>query len=76
VPIAAWATVEDIQLHLRGMISDIDGLNLLQGERWGSIHAPEQVGAALAEELLQRGGKAILHEIDGATRNSGVGKSR
>jgi hydroxymethylbilane synthase len=75
VPIAAWATVDDERLWLRGMISDIDGLTLLQGERWGTVHAPEPVGVALAEELLQRGGDAILRHIYGATRSSGVGKS-
>jgi hydroxymethylbilane synthase len=76
VPIAAWATVDDSRLCLRGMISDIDGLTLLQGERWGLVHAPEQVGTVLAEELLQRGGEAILRDIYGLTRSSGVGKSR
>jgi hydroxymethylbilane synthase len=75
VPIAAWAIVDDGRLCLRGMISDIDGLTLLQGERWGVLHAPEQVGVALAEELLQRGGEAILRNIYGSTRSSGVGKS-
>jgi hydroxymethylbilane synthase len=76
VPIAAWATVDDSRLCLRGMISDIDGLTLLQGERWGLVHAPEQVGTVLAEELLERGGEAILRDIYGLTRSSGVGKSR
>jgi hydroxymethylbilane synthase len=75
VPIAAWATVDDSRLCLRGMISDIDGLTVLQGERWGLVHAPEQVGTVLAEELLQRGGEAILRDIYGSTRSSGVGKS-
>jgi hydroxymethylbilane synthase len=76
VPIAAWATVDKSQLCLRGMISDMDGHILLQGERWGLVHAPEQIGAVLAEELLQRGGEAILRDIYGSTRSSGVGKSR
>jgi hydroxymethylbilane synthase len=75
VPIAAWATVDDEQLWLRGMISDLDGVALLQGERWGTVHAPEPVGVELAEELLQRGGDAILRHIYGSTRSSGVGKS-
>src|SRR5262245_48053755 len=76
VPIAAWATVDDSRFCLRGMISDIDGLTLLQGERCGLVHAPEQLGTVLAEELLQRGGEAILRDIYGSTRSSGVGKSR
>jgi hydroxymethylbilane synthase len=76
VPVAAWAIVDDSQLCLRGMISDIDGFTLLQGERWGLVRAPEQVGVVLAEELLQRGGEAILRNIYRSTRSSGVGKSR
>jgi hydroxymethylbilane synthase len=75
VPIAAWATVADPQLCLRGMISDVDGLTLLRGQRWGPLQAPEQLGAVLAEELLQRGGEVILRDIDGSTRRPGVGKS-
>jgi hydroxymethylbilane synthase len=75
VPVAAWAIVDDNRLCLRGMISDIDGFTLLQGERWGLVRAPEQVGVVLAEELLQRGGEAILRDIYASTRSSGVGKS-
>jgi hydroxymethylbilane synthase len=75
VPIAAWAIVDNSRLYLRGMISDIDGLTLLRGEREGLVHEPEQVGTVLAEELLQRGGEAILRDIYASTRSSGVGKS-
>jgi hydroxymethylbilane synthase len=76
VPIAAWATVDGHRLCLRGMISDIDGVTLLHGQRWGPLDTPEELGAKLAEELLQHGGEAILRVIYGATRNSEVGKSR
>jgi hydroxymethylbilane synthase len=75
VPIAAWAVAEQEQLYLRGMISDINGLTLLRGERWGALHAPEQLGEALAEALLRRGGDAILRDIYGLTAHSGTGKS-
>jgi hydroxymethylbilane synthase len=75
VPIGAWATVDAGRLCLRGMISDIDGRTVLRGERWGMVHAPEQVGVALAEELLQRGGRTILRDIYGSTPRSGVEKS-
>jgi hydroxymethylbilane synthase len=76
VPIGAWATVDAGRLHLRGMISDADGYTVLRGERWGMVHAPGQVGVALAEELLQRGGEAILRDIYGSTPRFGVEKSR
>jgi hydroxymethylbilane synthase len=74
MPIAAWATAEEGRLWLRGMISDIDGLTLLRGERWGPPHAPEQLGEALAGELLRRGGDVILRDIYGSTRTAEMGK--
>jgi hydroxymethylbilane synthase len=74
VPIAAWAIAEEDRLYLRGMISDINGLTLLRGERWGVLHAPEQLGQDLAEALLRRGGDAILRDIYGSTAHAGAGK--
>jgi hydroxymethylbilane synthase len=74
VPIAAWAIAEEERLYLRGMISDMNGLTLLRGERWGGLHAPEQLGEDLAEALLRRGGDAILRDIYGSTAHSGAGK--
>jgi hydroxymethylbilane synthase len=76
VPIAAWAIADAERLWLRGMISDIDGRALVRGERWGGLHTPEQLGEELAEELLRRGGEAILRDIYGATRTSGSGGQR
>ncbi len=60
VPIAAWAAVEEQTIHLRGMLSTVDGATLLRGERWGPADAPDRLGAALADELLARGGDVIL----------------
>ena len=76
MPIAAWAIVDDSRLCLRGMISDIDGFTLLRKANGGAwyVHLSRS-GMALAEELLQRGGEAILRDIYGSTRSSGVGKS-
>jgi hydroxymethylbilane synthase len=68
VPIAAWAIMEGDRLWLRGMISDIDGLTLLHGDRWGAIQMPELLGRELADDLLQRGGEAILREIYGSAQ--------
>jgi hydroxymethylbilane synthase len=73
VPIAAWAIAEQERLYLRGMISDVNGLTLLRGERWGVLNAPEQLGEALAEALLRRGGGAILRDIYGSTAHLGTG---
>jgi hydroxymethylbilane synthase len=72
VPIAAWATIEQGDLLLRGMISDVDGLTLLRGERRGPMQASAPLGRELAEDLLQRGGDAILRDIYGHPHGSGA----
>jgi hydroxymethylbilane synthase len=74
VPIAAWAMAEQERLYLRGMISDVNGLTLLRGERWGALDAPEPLGEALAEALRRRGGDEILRDIHGSTAHSEMGK--
>jgi hydroxymethylbilane synthase len=71
VPIAALATVDGDRVMLRGMISAVDGLPLLRGERWGRLEAPERLGVELAEDLLQRGATDILHQVYAATRLAG-----
>ena len=70
VPVAAWASVEDDKVFLRGVISTVDGGTQLRGERWGALEAPDRLGAELAEELLRHGGDAILQDIYGAARTS------
>lgn len=70
IPIAALATIEQEKVWLRGMISSVDGLTLLRGERWGTVQASERLGIELAEDLLQRGGDAILRDIYGSSRPS------
>ena len=65
VPIAALAGVEGDTIHLRGLIASTNGATLVRGERQGARAQPEAVGRALAEDLLDRGGQAILKDIGG-----------
>jgi hydroxymethylbilane synthase len=67
VPAAAYATLAEGRLCLRGMLCSVDGVRLLRGDRSGAMDTPERVGVELAEELLLRGGDAILREIYGST---------
>jgi hydroxymethylbilane synthase len=65
VPIAGWATVEGDAILLRGLIAGIDGSTLVRGDARGTTADPDGLGAALAEDLLARGGKTILDRIAG-----------
>ena len=63
VPIAALAIVEDSRVFLRGLIARTGGTAVIRGEMRGAASEAEAVGRALAEDLLERGGQAILREI-------------
>ena len=65
VPIAGWATVEGDVILLRGLIAGIDGSTLVRGDARGTTADPDGLGAAMAEDLLARGGRAILDRITG-----------
>jgi hydroxymethylbilane synthase len=65
VPIAGWATVEGDAILLRGLIAGIDGRALVRGDARGTTADPDGLGAAVAEDLLARGGRAILDRIAG-----------
>jgi len=63
VPIAAHGETEGDTIRLAGLIGRPDGTEIVRGGRTGSAGDPESIGVALAEELLSRGGKAILEEV-------------
>jgi hydroxymethylbilane synthase len=60
VPIAAHASFEDAQLHLRGLVASLDGSRLVRAAGASPGSDPENLGAALAEDLLAKGAGEIL----------------
>ncbi|NJK80620.1 MAG: hydroxymethylbilane synthase [Chloroflexaceae bacterium] len=69
VPMAAHAELEtDGQhVHLRGLVSSLDGQRVVRGEQRGPADAAETLGTELAEYLLAQGAGAILSEQRGAS---------
>lgn len=65
VPVAALGSVQDGQLFLEGMISDLDGRRLQRETVAGALDEAEALGSRLAESLLARGGREILSQIYG-----------
>lgn len=65
VPIGGYAVLEGETLYLRGLVGDPDGSQLIRGEIRGGAADAERLGAALAEELLGRGARAILDKVYG-----------
>lgn len=67
VPIAAHATLTGRQVSLEGLVSSVDGKELIRDTVEGAIEDPESIGVQLADRLLARGGDKILQAIYGTT---------
>ena len=65
VPIAAYAELSDDMLHLRALVGEPDGSRLIRAETHGEARRAEALGAALGDELLQRGARTILDKVYG-----------
>lgn len=65
VPIGGYAELQEGELRLRGLVGDPDGSRVIRGELRGPAAGAEQLGEALAQELLGRGARAILDKVYG-----------
>ena len=63
VPIAGYSEITDDVIVLRGLVGRPDGTELVQGVIRGKTGDAEELGQALADDLLSRGAKQILAEI-------------
>lgn len=67
-PLAAHATIHHGDLRVRAFIASPDGTQVIRGSRTGSAVDAVPLGHELAEELLGRGGAAILQALEEASR--------
>jgi hydroxymethylbilane synthase len=66
VPIGAWGSVSDQgMLTLKGFVGDLDGRKLIKGGIEGKMGKAQEMGVALAQNLLSRGADEILRELYG-----------
>jgi len=63
VPIAAYGVKEGGDLHLTGLVASVDGREVIKLTRRGSARDAEKLGEALAETVLDAGGRKILEEV-------------
>ena len=61
-PVAGFAVIEGDELFLRGLVATRDGASILHGELRGPATDAAALGAALAENLFERGAAALLAE--------------
>lgn len=60
IPLAAFATVDGNNMHLRAMVATPDGTRMASAEVTGSSAEPELLGQQVAELLRQQDAAAIL----------------
>jgi hydroxymethylbilane synthase len=66
VPVGAFAELRDETLELRAVVCSLDGTRSVEGTLTGPSGEAADVGLALAEDLLGRGGQEILNGIRAA----------
>jgi hydroxymethylbilane synthase len=62
LPIAAYAVVREKKIRLQGLVVDKEGKRILRDRLSGPLAEAEQLGARLAEMLLDRGANDLLAE--------------
>ena len=65
VPIACYATLQDGQVHLRGLVGSEDGQEIIRTEISGPAEQCEALGVQAAEDLLAKGADRILKQVYG-----------
>lgn len=63
VPIAGYATLHADELHIEGRVGSVDGATLLVAELRGPVAQAEQLGEALAQQLLKLGAGELLQAL-------------
>lgn len=63
LPVAGHARLRGDQLELQGLVALPDGSQVLRGSATAPATQAVQLGAALAEQLLERGADRILHYV-------------
>jgi hydroxymethylbilane synthase len=63
VPIAGYGKINEEELTLTGLVAEIDGTQIIKGEKSGPLDSAEAIGIDLAEALLARGAAEILQKL-------------
>jgi len=63
VPIAALATLDGERLHLDGLVSDLDGGQVVRDQLSGRADTAVELGQELADRLIALGAKDILRQV-------------
>ena len=65
VPVGVFGTVEDNKITVEAVIASIDGQRIIRDKLIGSVEDSTSLGKALANKLLDNGGRDILSAVIG-----------
>jgi len=65
VPIGCFGTVDGSKLTLTGLVASVDGKEVIRKQAVGDVADAKTMGVAVAEEILDLGGRRILEEVYG-----------
>ncbi|MEC8150917.1 MAG: hydroxymethylbilane synthase, partial [SAR324 cluster bacterium] len=63
VPLAGFCKLDGNNLHLRALIAKPDGSTIFRAEERARRDEAEELGARVANQLLQQGGGALLQKL-------------
>lgn len=63
VPIGGYAVLDGDTLTLKGLVGEVDGSRIVEGERTGPRSEGVAMGESLADEILAAGGREILAKV-------------
>lgn len=63
VPIGAHAVLSGGKINMEGLVADEQGSEVIRRGQTGPVDDPEALGTALADEILEAGGRSILETV-------------
>ena len=63
VAIGAYATSNETELQLRGMVGNVDSGDILKVEECGTLSQPKELGEMVANKLLSMGARELLKGV-------------
>ncbi|CAH0527395.1 hydroxymethylbilane synthase [Vibrio hippocampi] len=63
VPIGSYAVIDGDNIHLKALVGEPDGTQIVRGEIQGKRQDAEVLGTTLAKQLLNEGAKEILERL-------------
>jgi hydroxymethylbilane synthase len=59
-PIAAWGRVEEGELHVDGLVADVEGRRMLRATAAGKVSDADRLGRRVADELRRQGAIELI----------------